>query len=68
MIDKVEMYCVNHPELRWLTKFEAISPNGRYTGTRFIFFDAGKSPNDSIECNCPGTMLRAMPGQGYENT
>lgn len=53
---KVELYCVNHPDLRWYTKPEAIW-NGRYTGARSIFFDLHHQAPDATECECSADSL-----------
>lgn len=55
--------CTNHPELRWMTKEEAIS-TGRYTGARRLFFRGLESDNGFAsvpECPCPTSDLRVLP-------
>ena len=69
----VIMTCKNHPNLRWSTKEEAVSADGKYTGARNIFFNgtpSGKgmyadgSGLDCVyaeECNCPASDLVIAP-------
>ena len=47
----IDLYCVNHPELRWFTK------NIDFIGARGIFFDPGDDFT-GVECKCPLSDLR----------
>lgn len=66
--------CLHHPNLRWLTKQEACSPIGQYTGARNIFFvgqpvdgplkHSAYNPKDGTlvhECACSPSDLRFAP-------
>jgi hypothetical protein len=52
----IQLYCVNHPDLRWSTK--NIAP----IGARNIFFQGSASAPDTFprECDCPCSALRVL--------
>lgn len=60
--------CINHPDLRWRCKVQAIT-NGRYNGERHLFYigttDDLETWSASVpECTCPTTDLRVVPEEG----
>lgn len=70
------LLCENHTDLRWYCKDMAIS-NGRYNGTRNIFFFGKATPDkpegesivDNVfirECDCPASKLKAIEGSYVE--
>lgn len=56
----MEMKCENHPDLRWHCKAIAINRNGRYNGSRNIFFRDWDGEAFLKECDCPGSALIAV--------
>jgi hypothetical protein len=62
--------CINHPNLRWHCKIQAISGD-RYNGQRNLFYVGTKEDistsghytwNQSVpECSCPANDLRVIP-------
>lgn len=64
--------CIHHPKLRWLTKQEAVTDIGQYTGARNILFQGEKvdtylgtshfnADGLVVECSCAPTDLRFAP-------
>ncbi len=64
-MEHVWMTCENHPTLRWHCKSIAVSSNGRYNGSRNIFFEGESQGEDrrllpAPECSCPSHKLISM--------
>lgn len=58
----VGMHCENHPDCRYSCKVIAVNPDGRYNGSRNIFYIGTIRNGERImpeppECDCPGSAL-----------
>lgn len=55
----VKLTCINHPELRWSCKGIAVT-DGKYNGSRNIFFLPSMNAPGTEECDCPSADLREL--------
>lgn len=63
----VMLTCRHHPNLRWMCKSIATSPQGGYNGMRHIFYQGDKSRKDyPEECLCPTSDLILAPEETWD--